>query len=182
MKLIVGLGNPGKRYEKTRHNVGFMALDRLADLMSTQYTVSDWNLSKKFNVEISGFSLGGEKIILAKPMTYMNASGQSVQLIMGFYNILPKDLIVVHDDKDIQLGEVKLQHDRGHAGHNGIKSITQCVGSNKYDRLRIGVASSNQRKMQDTSKFVLSKFGIFEKKHLLSSIDEACSILQEIFE
>jgi len=159
MKLIIGLGNPGKNYTKTRHNVGFMVLDALKNDLGS----SDWSLSKKFNAETSGLTTNGEKIILAKPMTFMNASGQSVQMIAHFYKVIPEDIIVVHDDKDLKLGDVRVQEDRSHAGHNGIKSIIEHIGTQKFTRVRVGV-SENEKKMRDTSKFVLGKFGLFEKK------------------
>lgn len=171
MKLIVGLGNPGKRYERTRHNVGFMLLDALHEKL-TKYNINNWELSKKFNAQISGCTINGEKIILAKPMTYMNHSGQTVQLIMHFYKMTHKDLIVAHDDKDILLGEIKMQTDKNHAGHNGIKSIIEHIGTKDFTRLRMGVASENKRKMKDTAKFVLHKFGILERKKLEKIIQE----------
>ncbi|MCB9799021.1 aminoacyl-tRNA hydrolase [Candidatus Nomurabacteria bacterium] len=173
MKLIVGLGNPGKQYTKTRHNVGFMVLDELRNKLSGYYQADKWNLSKKFNAELSGCTIAGKKIVLAKPMTFMNASGQSVQLIANFYKIPVEDLIVIHDEKDIPLGEIKIQQDRGPAGHNGIKSIIEHTGSKNFLRVRVGIASKNEKKMQDTSQFVLGKFGMFEKKLLAQAITSA---------
>lgn len=164
MKLIVGLGNPGKQYEKTRHNVGFMVLNALHD---------QWELSKKFNAEVGEYSVKKEKIIFGKPMTYMNDSGEAVQLIAHFYKIKPKDIIVVHDDKDLPLGDIKVQSNRGDAGHNGVKSIVEHVNSNDFTRVRVGIASENEKKMADTSEFVLSKFGLFEKSKLKESITAA---------
>ncbi len=160
MKLIIGLGNPGKSYIKTRHNVGFMILDALQKKLDS----SDWSLSKKFNAETSGITLNGEKIILAKPMTFMNESGQTVQMIAHFYKVVPEDIIIVHDDKDLKLGDIRVQEDRSAAGHNGVQSIINHIGTQKFTRVRIGVASDNEKKMRDTAKFVLNKFGYFEKK------------------
>lgn len=176
MKLFIGLGNPGKKYEKTRHNVGFMALDRLREMLKTN-NISEWELSKKFNSQICGCTVNGEKVILAKPMTFMNASGQAVQLIVQYYKILPEEITVIHDDKDIKLGEVRIQQDRGHAGHNGIRSIIENIGSQNFTRVRIGIASDNEKKMADTANFVLGKFGIFEKGKLTDAIKKA---LEEI--
>lgn len=172
MKLIVGLGNPGKNYEKTRHNVGFMVLDELFKSLE-KYNISKWELSKKFNAMICGGEVNGQKIILAKPMTFMNSSGQTVQLIGHYYNIVPRDIIVVHDDKDIKLGELKIQTDRGHAGHNGVRSIIEQIGSQDFTRIRVGIASANAKKMDDIANFVLKKFGLFEKATLEKSIDQA---------
>ena len=176
MKLIVGLGNPGKKYEKTRHNVGFMALDRLHQELK-KYNISEWELSKKFNSQICGCTINSEKIILAKPMTFMNTSGEAVQLIAQYYKIEPESITVIHDDKDIKLGEVKIQKDQGHAGHNGIRSIIDHIGSQNFTRVRIGIAGANEKKMIDIAKFVLGKFGIFEKGKLEKSIAKA---LEEI--
>ncbi|PIR03854.1 MAG: aminoacyl-tRNA hydrolase [Candidatus Magasanikbacteria bacterium CG11_big_fil_rev_8_21_14_0_20_39_34] len=170
MKLVVGLGNPGKKYEKTRHNVGFMILDKLKEKLPD---TDNWSLSKKFNASICGYTKNGEKIILAKPMTYMNASGQSVAIIAHFYKITERDLIVVHDEKDLELGQIKVQTNRGHAGHNGIKSIMENIGTKEFTRIRVGIASTNKKKMDDTANFVLGKFGIMEKKALRITIDTA---------
>lgn len=172
MKLIVGLGNPGKKYEKTRHNVGFMVIDDLHKQLLS-FGINEWELSKKFNAYISGCNINDEKVILAKPMTYMNRSGEAVQNIGHFYKLNQKDIIVVHDDKDILLGELKIQENRGPAGHNGIKSIIEFIGSQDFLRVRIGIASENKNKMKDIPKFVLNKFGILEKNKLKISIEDA---------
>ncbi|OGH84955.1 MAG: aminoacyl-tRNA hydrolase [Candidatus Magasanikbacteria bacterium RIFOXYC12_FULL_33_11] len=172
MKLIVGLGNPGKKYDKTRHNVGFMIVEELHKQLLS-FGINDWELSKKFNAYISGCSINGEKIILAKPTTYMNRSGEAVQNIGHYYKMHQKDIVVVHDDKDIMLGEIKIQENRGPAGHNGIKSIIEYIGTQDFLRVRVGIASENKKKMSDIPKFVLDKFGILEKKKLHASISEA---------
>lgn len=164
MKLIVGLGNPGKKYARTRHNIGFKILDALHDTLAKEYPISDWNLSKKFNAEVCGVTVGNQKIILAKPMTYMNGSGQAVQLIAGFYKTVPQDIIVVHDDKDLILGEIRDQFDRGHAGHNGVRSIADTIGTNAFGRLRVGIGNEKKHSKEDTASFVLSNFGLMERK------------------
>ncbi|MFH1188121.1 MAG: aminoacyl-tRNA hydrolase [bacterium] len=179
MKLIVGLGNPGKKYEKTRHNAGFMALDRMAP---------DFKFVKKFNAEIlirgHAAVLCGEtaaeqkqkgarhpapyspveptraqdKTILAKPQTFMNLSGQSVSAIMSFYKINPEDLVVIHDDLDIELGEFKIQKNRSSAGHNGVQSIIDSLGTKDFTRVRIGIKNSKSEINLSAEKFVLDKF------------------------
>ena len=111
MKLIVGLGNPGKKYARTRHNIGFMTVDALHEALK-EYGSNNWELSKKFNAAVSGCTVHNEKIVLAKPMTFMNDSGQAVQLLMRYYKIPARDLIVTHDDKDLPLGTIKAQTDR----------------------------------------------------------------------
>lgn len=170
MHLIVGLGNPGKKYEKTRHNVGFMIVDALREEL-TSYDVGAWELSKKFNAYIAGCTRKSRKLLLAKPTTFMNDSGHAVQLIAHYYKIPPRDILVVHDDKDIPLGEVKVQTDRGHAGHNGIRSIQSCIGTQQFTRYRIGIRSANEKRMQDTAKFVLGKFSLLEKRTLREVIE-----------
>lgn len=184
MKLIVGLGNPGKKYERTRHNVGFLIVEALATALAPE-GISKWELSKKFNAEICGATLKGKKIILAKPQTFMNESGVSVGLIGHFYKIPPADLIVVNDDKDLKLGDVRVQSDRSHAGHNGVRSIIEHLGTQNFVRVRVGVASENPKKMEDTSKFVLGKFGLFErskvKEVIEKSVQEILKLLQKPF-
>ncbi|MBU2542647.1 aminoacyl-tRNA hydrolase [Patescibacteria group bacterium] len=176
MRLIVGLGNPGKTYEKTRHNVGFVVLDKLREELNS----SDWSLSKKFNAETSGCVVKGEKIILAKPMTFMNASGQTVQMIAHFYKITPKEIIVVHDDKDLKLGDVRMQEDKSSAGHNGVQSIIDHIGTQKFTRIRIGISSENEKRMDDTAKFVLSKFGLFERKKVEEIIEKSVGEIKKM--
>lgn len=181
MKLIVGLGNPGKKYARTRHNVGFMALDFLRTRLAEKYTVSDWELSKKFNAEMCGTTIGSQKIILLKPMTFMNASGQSVQLAAAFYKLMPKDIVVVHDDKDLPLGEIRCQFDRGAAGHNGVHSIAEQLSTKAFERVRIGIASEDQKRMADMSAFVLSNFALFERSKIKKLLQQAAEeILKKI--
>lgn len=179
MKLIVGLGNPGKQYLKTRHNVGFMVLDALhAELKEWQ--VSNWELSKKFNAEICGTTVKGEKIILAKPLTFMNDSGVAVQLIAHFYQMTHRDIIIVHDDKDILLGEIKVQTDRSSAGHNGVESIITHIGTQDFTRVRMGIKRESERGMRDTAKFVLSKFGLFERKKVDDMIKKSVEEIKKM--
>lgn len=171
MRLIIGLGNPGKKYEKTRHNAGFILLDFIQKKSKSK----NWSLSKKFNAKISECSIHEQKILLAKPMTFMNNSGQAVVLIMEYYNISPSDILVIHDDKDIPLGTKKIQTDRGHAGHNGIKSIIDHIGTKDFTRIRIGIASKNGIEMKDAVKHVLGKFGMLERRYLKSVGEEIYS-------
>lgn len=179
MKLIIGLGNPGKEYEKTRHNVGFVILDRLQKELSS-HGINNWEVSKKFNAEICGCTINNEKIILAKPLTFMNNSGEAVSLIIHYYKVNIKDLIVVHDDKDIMIGEYKMQENRDHAGHNGVRSIIEHLKNKNFTRIRIGVASENPKKMSDTAKFVLNKFSLFEKKKIENSISNSIKNILEL--
>jgi PTH1 family peptidyl-tRNA hydrolase len=149
MKIIVGLGNPGKEYENTRHNAGFMMVSRLAEDLQ-------FSLDKKLEAEVA--KSGG--LILVKPQTYMNESGRVVRKIMDFYKLSLNDLVIVHDDLDIELGEWKIQKGVGPKIHNGVNSVEQYMGSKDFLRVRLGV---DNRKKEMTSlsgaDYVLARFG-----------------------
>ncbi|WP_291732380.1 aminoacyl-tRNA hydrolase [Leisingera sp. F5] len=132
MKLFVGLGNPGPKYERNRHNIGFMALDRIAG----DHGFSPWK--SKFQALISEGNLGGEKVLLLKPQTFMNLSGQSVGEAMRFYKLTPADVVVLHDELDLAPGKARMKQGGGHAGHNGLRSIHSHVGAD-YARVRLGI-------------------------------------------
>ncbi|MFH1621325.1 MAG: aminoacyl-tRNA hydrolase [Patescibacteria group bacterium] len=134
MKLIVGLGNPGKEYEATRHNAGFLALDALAGKLEAK-----WKKDAKRQAETATTKIEGEKILLAKPQTYMNASGDAVLALANFYKIQIKDILVVQDDLDLEPGTFKLTAQGNHAGHKGAASIQEKLGTSKICRLRLGV-------------------------------------------
>ena len=171
MKLIIGLGNPGKKYEQTRHNVGFIVLDKLAQMLGAD----EFKFNKKFKAEVSEVNAGTEKIILVKPQTFMNNSGQAVRAILDFYKLLPKTLgifskkqadlsailTVIHDDVDLELEKFKIQANRSSAGHNGIKSIINHLKTQNFTRGRIGINSQVKHNMP-TEKFVLGKFSSSE--------------------
>lgn len=172
MKLIVGLGNSEKEYASTRHNTGFLVIDKLlAD--SEAKTAFD----KKANAEVAKTTINKKRVLLAKPLTYMNNSGMAVRTLLDFYKLKPENLIVVHDDKDIPLGETRVQTDRGPAGHNGVKSIIEHLGTQNFTRIRVGVAPANQTDIKDTANFVLGKFTAEEKKQLKKVIE---NITQEL--
>lgn len=173
MKMIVGLGNPGKKYHRTRHNIGFMVLDFLHDSIAERTGIPAWKVSPKFNAEIADYKVKGESVLLLKPLTFMNDSGHSVQLAAQFYKIAPADILVVHDEKDLPLGEIKLQTSRGHAGHNGVRSIIECLGTKDFMRLRLGVANDQLAAGMDTAVFVLNKFGVRERGALNTLTENA---------
>lgn len=154
MRLIIGLGNPGKEYEHTRHNAGFMALDFWREKMGWE----EFKEEKKFSAFITTGKIGREKIIVAKPTTFMNESGISARALMDFYKLKPEQVIVVQDDKDIVIGKIKTQTGRSAAGHNGIKSIITHLGVNTFTRIRIGIAPTDPKKLGVTSYFVLHDF------------------------
>lgn len=160
IKLIVGLGNVGKTYEGTRHNSGFMALDSYAKEMG----FPKWQEKTKFKAQITEDFLAGQKVIIAKPTTLYNLSGESVKALMDFYKISPSDLVVVHDELDLPFGEVKEKQGGGSAGSNGLKSIISHIGPD-FKRIRIGIKNDLLDKI-DSADFVLAKFTSEEKKQL----------------
>ena len=133
MKLIVGLGNPGKEYENTRHNMGFMVIDEFASMIDVDFNKED------FKGTYAKFKLDDEDIILFKPMTYMNLSGEALSLVMNYYKIKPEDVLIVYDDLAIDLGTLRFKGNGSDGGHNGIKSIIQHLGTNKFARLKVGI-------------------------------------------
>ena len=152
MKLIVGLGNPDKKYEHTWHNAGFLALDQIQNKEFTKFKVNS-----KFKAEIAEGQIGQEKIILAKPQTFMNDSGMTVALLVNYYDInMGQELMVIHDDNDIELGKIKPAFDSSSAGHRGVQSIIDQLGSQKFNRLRIGIKSEKQGQIS-TDIYVLQK-------------------------
>ncbi|WP_282170758.1 aminoacyl-tRNA hydrolase [Ruegeria atlantica] len=149
MKLFVGLGNPGQKYARNRHNIGFMALDRIAD----DHGFGPWK--SKFQAEIAEGRLGSEKVLLIKPQTFMNRSGQSVGKAMRFYKLDSTDVTVFHDELDLAPGKVRAKAGGGHAGHNGLRSIHDHI-SPAYDRVRLGIGHPGRKEL--VSPYVLSDF------------------------
>ncbi|MDD2891560.1 MAG: aminoacyl-tRNA hydrolase [Candidatus Gracilibacteria bacterium] len=162
MKLIVGLGNPGKEYATTRHNVGFLFMDFLRN----KWGFEDWKDSK-FKGVISEGILGGEKIILLKPTTYMNLSGESVVPLMNFYKIPRENILVLSDDIDMDFGKIRLREKGSSGGQNGLKSIITLLGTDEFARLKIGIGRDNRYNVAD---WVLSKFNDEELKNLNKKI------------
>lgn len=149
MKLFVGLGNPGAKYARNRHNIGFMAVDRIAE----DHGFGPWR--SKFQAEIAEGRLGSEKILLIKPQTFMNRSGQSVGEAMRFYKLDSTDVTVFHDELDLAPGKVRAKAGGGHAGHNGLRSIHDHIGA-AYDRVRLGIGHPGRKEM--VSPYVLGDF------------------------
>lgn len=160
IKLIIGLGNVGKQYEATRHNSGFIALDSYAK----ENNFPKWQEKTKFKAFVTEDFIGGKKVILAKPTTLYNLSGEAVRALMDFYEVSTKDVIVVHDELDLPFGAVKNKQGGGSAGSNGLKSIISHIGAD-FRRIRIGIKNDLLEKM-DPADFVLSKFSKEEKKQL----------------
>ncbi len=170
MKIIIGLGNPGEKYENTRHNVGFLAI---SDFRLKISDFSDWKLNKKLNAEISEGKIDGEKIVLLKPSTFMNNSGQAVAAAARFYKIKPVEILVIHDDIDLPLGKIRIKKDGSSGGHRGVESIIASLGANNFPRLKIGVAPEKRPKNFDAAKFVLKKFAKTEEKTVGEIIKKA---------
>lgn len=165
MYLIVGLGNPGTKYERTRHNVGFIAIDLLASKF-------DIRMNKlKFKSVIGEGLVGREKVVLIKPQTFMNLSGEAVREAMSFYKIAPQNLVVIYDDIDLAVGRLRIRKQGSSGTHNGMRNIIYQLGDDRFPRFRIGV--SKPEAAQDLGSFVLSKFRDEEIKPVAAAIDRA---------
>ncbi len=174
MKLIVGLGNPGKEYNNTRHNIGYMFLDSI---------IKDKNLifnKEKFNAKYVEYTYNGEKVILIKPLSFMNLSGGVVRRFVDYYKVNIDDILIIQDDLDMHFGRVKIVYNSSSGGHNGIKDIENNLGTKKYARLKIGISND---KSLDTKDYVLGKFNNEELKELdniysklINLIDDFCDI------
>lgn len=157
MKLIVGLGNPGPEYRETRHNVGFLVVDALA----ARWRVSDqWR--EKFDALQVKTIVGGEGVIAAKPLTFMNLSGQAVAGLAGFFKVEPSDVFVVTDDVALPLGRLRVRPEGGAGGHNGLKSLIQHLGTHAFPRMRVGVGRGDDRR--DLADYVLGRFDADERE------------------
>src|SRR5260221_1868668 len=173
MRLFVGLGNPGKKYEKTRHNVGWLVLDSLATKISNfQIPISNqtpnnkFEFQKQFNAEV--LKIG--EVILAKPQTFMNDSGEAVSLLSTFYKIHPTDIYIIHDDLDIKVGEYKIQKGKGPKQHNGILSIEERLGRGDFWRVRVGIENRGSEKRIQGEVYTLQAIDESEMEQLNSVI------------
>jgi PTH1 family peptidyl-tRNA hydrolase len=171
--LLVGLGNPEKTYEGTRHNIGFVCLDAFANT----HEFDGWTAKKDLKCLTTSKTLGDARVILCKPTTYMNLSGEAIQKLMHFYKIQPDKTIVVHDELDIPFGQIRIRTGGSDAGHNGIKSLIQHIGP-EFGRVRVGIGGSKPERM-DSADFVLAKFDKKEEAQLLHLTQETTSILTE---
>ena len=167
MKLIVGLGNPGKEHEKTRHNVGFMCLDNY---------LGDVKWSNKFNGLYYETNIKGEKYIFLKPQSYMNLSGGVVRQFKDYFDIDIEDIIVIQDDLDLPVGKIRLKINSSAGGHNGIKDIIANLGSDAFARIKVGVS---QDRSVDTKDYVLGKFGKEELNKIVDKFSDINKIIEE---
>lgn len=171
MKCIVGLGNPGKKYEKTRHNVGFMAIDEIANR-------NGWSLNKtKFKGSFCVEHAHGEKVILLKPETYMNLSGESIRPLMEFYQIELENLLVIYDDLDLAPGKIRLRQKGGHGGHNGVRNTIDHLGTKDFNRIRVGIGRPTTN--MPVIDYVLGTFSTEEKGEIEDSIKKSADACEE---
>jgi PTH1 family peptidyl-tRNA hydrolase len=171
--LIVGLGNPGKEYSLTRHNIGFYCLDDFARSQEAR----PWSIKKDLKCELATLTMGSKRIILCKPTTFMNNSGEAVQAVQHFYKISPAETLVVHDELDLEFGQIRTRNGGSAAGNNGLKSIIEHGGENTC-RLRVGVHNTIADKA-DAAEFVLGKFTKDEQAKLPALSREVSVILNE---
>lgn len=176
MTIIIGLGNPGQKFKNTRHNVGFMAIDKFTE----NNNFPEFKLDKKSNSLISG----QDNIILVKPQTFMNSSGTAVQKIAKDRNLKTEGLIIIHDDIDLPTGKIKIVKERGSAGHKGVESIIKAVGNKNLIRLRIGIAQYTHRPIRRSKAgdVVLKKFSEKEKEIIEKTIQKTAQALKHLIE
>jgi PTH1 family peptidyl-tRNA hydrolase len=176
MKIIVGLGNPGIQYETTRHNVGFLAVDRLIDSWrATGPTI-------KHQAEIYSAKVDGEPVMILKPQTFMNDSGVAIKALVNFFKIKPQEIYVIHDDLDIPLGKWKLQKGVGPKVHNGINSIENELGTQEFWRIRIGIDNRDSENRIAGEEYVLQKF-LSDENHILENVSkESIDTINQIVE
>lgn len=177
MYIIVGLGNPGKQYENTRHNVGFNVIDILAD----EYGISVTKMKHK--ALIGEGRVGTEKVVLVKPVTYMNLSGESLAEIYNFYKVETNNIVVIYDDIDLDVGKIRIRKKGSGGTHNGMRSIVKCLGTTDFPRVRVGV--SKPEPGRDLASFVLSRFSKEEEGDLKDGLEKAikaidCIIKEDI--
>lgn len=165
MKLVVGLGNPGKKYERTRHNIGFDVIDRVQQ--KWMIDLSEQKFKGIYGVERNG----AEKIFVLKPLTYMNLSGESVGQLMKYFQISVEDLVVIYDDLDLPPGKIRLRQKGSHGGHNGIKSIIQHLGTDQFNRIRVGIGRPDPG--QAVPDYVLGRFSPDDQKKMDEAADQA---------
>ena len=173
--LVVGLGNPGKEYAGNRHNVGFMVAELLAARVGAKF-----GRSKRAHAEVAEGRLGfgGPKLILAKPLTYMNLSGGPVVQLAQFFKVPVENVVAVHDELDVPYGQVRVKRGGGEGGHNGLRSMSKSLGSKEYARVRFGIGRPPGR--QDPADYVLSDFGGAERKELEFLVDRAADVVEAV--
>lgn len=165
VKMIVGLGNPGSKYNDTKHNIGFMAVDRIVKKLDVNFTED-----KNFKAEIGSDFINGEKIYFIKPTTFMNNSGIAVKALLTYYNISIKDMIIIYDDLDMEVGKIRFRQKGSAGGHNGIKSIITHLGTQEFDRIKVGIGRPNGR--MTVINHVLGKFDKNDEIMISNTLDK----------
>ncbi|OGI16616.1 MAG: aminoacyl-tRNA hydrolase [Candidatus Moranbacteria bacterium RIFCSPHIGHO2_02_FULL_40_12b] len=165
MILIVGLGNPGEKYKNNRHNAGFIVLDEI----QKTWNFPDFEFYKKFNSDVSDGQMSNVKCLLVRPQTFMNHSGEAVRKILDFYKLTPQNLIVIHDDLDIEIGNYKISSDTSSAGHKGVQDIMDKLGTQEFKRIRVGVETAGGRVNRNIpgDDFVLQDFSEEEMEKVI---------------
>ncbi len=172
MFLVLGLGNPGRKYEETRHNAGFLVADRLAERWGTSLE------ERQFKALIGKARIHGKPVILVKPQTFMNLSGEAAVSLRGYYKVPDAQIVVVHDDVDIPFGEVRVKNGGGHGGHNGLRDLSQRLGGGHYIRVRFGV--SRPPPGWDTADYVLGAFSRDESSQVDALVDRAADAVEAV--
>lgn len=175
MKLIIGLGNPGNQYAKTRHNIGFIIIGHLAEELGIKVD------KVKFKSIIGEGFIGTEKVVLAKPQTFMNLSGEAVLDMVQWYKVEPEDILVIYDDMDLPAGRLRLRTQGSAGGHNGMKSIIYLIQSDKFPRLRVGIGRPENRNIE-TVNFVLGRFGDEEGEVMTQAVKKASEAIVRAIE
>lgn len=170
LRLIVGLGNPGPDYARTRHNAGFWWIDALAEKLGARFGVDS-----KLQAESAKVVIGGEQVMLLRPMTFMNHSGRAVAAALRYWKIEPEQMLVAHDELDLPTGTARLKFDGGHGGQNGLRDIVALLGHGKFHRLRLGIGHPGHK--DKVTPWVLGRPGRDDEAALLRAIDEALAVL-----
>lgn len=184
MKLVVGLGNPGKKYEKTRHNLGFMVLDALLEKLEP-HEKTFWDEKKDLKVQIKKINSNGHSILLVKPTTFMNNSGFAVSKVLNYYKIDPAELMVAHDDLDLPFGKIRVRMGGAAGGHHGVESIIEQLKTDRFLRIRLGIGNDTRRAKRDkrdVDEYVLGNIASNERGKAKTMIREAVRTIENIFE
>ena len=170
LRLIVGLGNPGPEYARTRHNAGYWWVDALAEKQGVR-----WGIESKLQAETSKLSIGGEAVLLLKPLTFMNHSGRAVTAALRYWKIEPEQMLVAHDELDLPVGTARLKFDGGHGGQNGLRDIMALLGHGRFNRLRIGIGHPGHK--DKVTPWVLGRPGRDDEAAMLRALDDALDVL-----